>query len=166
MSQMQTIIQLSKYNYWANQKICTWINAINNEQWEQGFESSFSSIKKTVLHLLAAESLWYDRILEREAKWNAELNNSKNKETIISELKDKGKDLVHFCENLNEDQLAKKITYTRLTGETYTQPLSEILPHIFNHSTYHRGQIVTLLRQAGYQEIGSTDLLLYYRENQ
>lgn len=165
MSQMQNIIKLSKYNLWANQKMCKWINEINDEQWNLELVSSFTGIKKTALHILAAESLWYERINEREAKWNAELYDNKNKENITQEWLNKSKELLLFCESLNENQLIKNITYTRLTGETYTQPIGEILNHVFNHSTYHRGQIVTLLRQVGFNDVDSTDLLLYYREN-
>ena len=61
------------------------------------------------------------------------------------------------------DDLAKDLRYLNLRGEFYAYPLWQQLAHVVNHSTYHRGQITTMLRQLG-AAATSTDLLLYYDE--
>jgi uncharacterized damage-inducible protein DinB len=60
-----------------------------------------------------------------------------------------------------EASLAAPLSYRNLKGEPATFPLGQLMLHAVNHSTYHRGQITTLLRQLGAQPV-STDLVLYY----
>ena len=55
------------------------------------------------------------------------------------------------------------IEYVR-NGVRYAQPFSQTFQHLVNHGTYHRGQVVTMLRQLGVQGPPSTDLIAFYRE--
>ncbi len=48
-----------------------------------------------------------------------------------------------------EPDLAEAVTYTNNAGETHTQPLGELMLHVALHSHYHRGQIMTRLKQLG-----------------
>ena len=54
------------------------------------------------------------------------------------------------------------IDYRSTRGDAFTTPLWQQLQHVVNHSSYHRGQVVTLLRQLGVDPIG-TDLIAFYR---
>ena len=65
-----------------------------------------------------------------------------------------------FLDALDPARLAEVISYVNLKGETFAYPLRRMLQHVVNHSSYHRGQIATLLRQLGATPL-STDLLLY-----
>ena len=67
-----------------------------------------------------------------------------------------------MCSSWSLRILTLPLHYTRLNGESYTQPVYKVLAHIFNHSTYHRGQLVTQLRQLGFEDITSTDLTTFY----
>jgi uncharacterized damage-inducible protein DinB len=64
---------------------------------------------------------------------------------------------------LSEDDLRKDVRYRNLRGQFYAYPLWQQLAHVVNHSTYHRGQVTTMLRQLGAAPV-SSDLLLYYDE--
>jgi uncharacterized damage-inducible protein DinB len=59
--------------------------------------------------------------------------------------------------------LYSKIKFKRLNGEEYELPFIQIFAHLFNHSTFHRGQFITLLRQVGFSKITGTDLLDFYK---
>jgi uncharacterized damage-inducible protein DinB len=61
---------------------------------------------------------------------------------------------------LDDARLTQVVSYVNLKGESFAYPLGRMLQHVVNHSTYHRGQIATLLRQLGATPL-STDLLLY-----
>ena len=67
-----------------------------------------------------------------------------------------------FTENLEESDLSAPLKYKRLNGEEYEQETYKILAHVFNHSAYHRGQLVTQLRQIGFEDVTTLDLLAYY----
>ena len=70
------------------------------------------------------------------------------------------RDLQKFVRALSQDDLKRKIEYRNLRGNTFAYPLGSILQHLANHSSYHRGQVVTMLRQLGAKGT-STDWLRY-----
>ena len=70
-----------------------------------------------------------------------------------------------FISGLTNDRLQELISYENLKGEQWEYSLGHMLQHVVNHSTYHRGQIVTMLRQLG-AGATSTDFLLYFDSQQ
>ena len=66
--------------------------------------------------------------------------------------------LVDWTRALTEAELDASLRYSRLNGETIEKPFRLALTHFFNHQTHHRGQVTTLLRQAGIDP-GVTDLI-------
>ncbi|PYQ50925.1 MAG: damage-inducible protein DinB, partial [Acidobacteria bacterium] len=66
-------------------------------------------------------------------------------------------------ERLTDDMLGRRIAYQNLANQTWEYSLGQMMQHLMNHSTYHRGQIVTMLRQLGAKGV-STDYLLYFDE--
>jgi uncharacterized damage-inducible protein DinB len=70
-----------------------------------------------------------------------------------------------FIDRLADTDIDRAIQYTNFRGETFTQPLWQLMRHVVNHSSYHRGQITTMLRQLGHPAV-ATDLVLYYRQAQ
>ena len=69
-----------------------------------------------------------------------------------------------FVTALNEDKMREPLAYKDLKGVPYKQPLAHLMRHVINHSTYHRGQVTTMLRQLGVVPPPSIDLITYYRE--
>ena len=61
---------------------------------------------------------------------------------------------------LSDESLGKVIQYTNIKGEQWAYPLGMMMQHLVNHSSYHRGQVTTMLRQMGAEAV-STDLLIY-----
>jgi uncharacterized damage-inducible protein DinB len=155
--------KLANYNVWANDLVHSWLMSINQSQWEMPLESSFPSIKDTCIHLLSAEHIWYERLIKLdEPTWLAAIVNG-DKMEVLEKWKKASSDLLNYTLTLDEASMLELLYYKRINGEEYRQPLEDVLLHIFNHSTYHRGQLVTLLRQVGFKDIVSTDFLLYSR---
>lgn len=154
--------QLAAYNVWANEIISGWLTTLTQEQWQQSLVSSFDSIELTTLHILGAERVWLGRLnMLEQPVW---LPNSYkgNKVEMIQLWKETSANLYEFISNVESDQLSSTLQFTRLNGEVNLMQVSEVLAHVLNHSTYHRGQLVTLLRQVGFTDVGSTDLSRYY----
>jgi uncharacterized damage-inducible protein DinB len=57
------------------------------------------------------------------------------------------------------------LQFNDMAGNAYSEPLVQLLQHLVNHGTYHRGQVTTLLRQAGAETL-SLDMLFFFRERQ
>jgi uncharacterized damage-inducible protein DinB len=70
-----------------------------------------------------------------------------------------------FVSSLTEENISAVVTYKTTEGKQFSYPLWQMMQHVVNHSSYHRGQIVTMLRQLGIRPVG-TDLIAYYRSKQ
>lgn len=164
---MKTILNdYTNYNYWANKKICDLLLTLDNSIIEKDMPSSFRTIKDTVYHIWGAEWIWLLRI---------EVNNNS---LIQSPVKDFAGSFVEAVESFHkvsgeivklvsdtdEKELSRNITYQNLAGKEFSNRFYEIIMHCMNHSTFHRGQIITMLRNAGVTDLFSTDLITYYRE--
>ena len=157
-------IQLSDYNIWANDMVCDWLQKISEEQWMQHVTSSFNSIQETVLHIVAAEHIWFQRMSkEQNQVWlQSTFTGTKNEHVAL--WKTSSAALKDFVESFDENNLQANLDFKRLNGDAYSMPFFELLAHVFNHSTYHRGQLVTMLRQVGFTGIEATDMLVYFRK--
>ena len=157
------ITRLFDYNRWANARVLDRVSAVDGEEYGRALGGSFPSVKETLTHLYAAEWIWSERLHGRspralppaaEVPTLAEL---KAKWSLVEE----GQRL--WIAALAAERLAEPLTYQNVKGETWTYPVGELLVHIVNHSTYHRGQAITMLRQLGKPGI-STDYLVYLDE--
>lgn len=68
-----------------------------------------------------------------------------------------------FFASLTDGHLDQPVSYGLFNGTIDSQPLETLVRHITNHSTYHRGQIATFMRQLGHKPV-STDLIVFARE--
>jgi len=67
--------------------------------------------------------------------------------------------------NKDKKDLEKELSYKSVKGEPFTNRISHVIQHVVNHSTFHRGQIITMLRNAGVTELFPTDFIAFEREN-
>jgi uncharacterized damage-inducible protein DinB len=123
--------------------------------------NSFSSITKTIKHIWFAEYVWTQRL--KGAPIEMELFHEEEFESIAQQLMNASNELVQMLTKLNDASLENNITYGTSQNETFVQTRRDIFCHVFNHSTYHRGQIVTMLRSKGVNQIPQTDYILYLR---
>jgi len=157
-------IQLADYNIWANDIVHSWFGKITGEQWEQPVISSFDSIAATTLHIAGAETVWLDRLNNAAAPvWLPPIFKGSKTETLEVWNKASNK-LKSFIENFDETKLQINLSFKRLNGDAYEMPHYQVFAHVFNHTSYHRGQLVTLLRQIGFTDIRSTDMLGFFRK--
>jgi uncharacterized damage-inducible protein DinB len=160
----QYFLELADYNVWANNIVNSWLDNINDEQWSKYVESSFNSIGETVLHVAGAETIWLDRLNKVASPvWLPSVFKGTKDETI--ELwKKSSAGLKKNVESFDESVMIEKLAFKRINSDKYEMPHYQVFAHVFNHSTYHRGQLVTMLRQVGFTNVGSTDMLGFYRK--
>jgi uncharacterized damage-inducible protein DinB len=159
----QYFIELAEYNLWANTIVCGWLEQISDEQWNNEIISSFNSIQGTVLHTISAENAWLQRFKKEPFEW-LQSTYKGSKEEHIKLWKENSTQLKAFIDAFDENDLNKNLDFKRLNGEAYSMPYYQLFAHVVNHATYHRGQLVTMLRQAGFKNISYTDLLGIYRK--
>lgn len=160
----EVFVQYATYNLWANNLLLSAIETLPEEQQRAEIKSSFPSLFKTVLHLLDAESIWWQRIkLQEKIERPSETFNG-NFSELSKALLQQNKQWQEWVEGLNEHGLQHEFIYFNSQGERFKQPVYQTLLHLFNHGTYHRGQLVTMLRQLGVEKLPSTDFIAWSRK--
>lgn len=159
----EILTQLAAYNIWANQLLLDTIWVLPEEKYKQEIPSSFNSLYKTVLHMLDAENIWWQRMKLQERI-------VRPSESFEGDMKDAGNALLNqnrqwaeWVNNSNEHQLQHVFQYQNTKKEQFKQPIYQMLLHAFNHGTYHRGQLVNMLRQLGVDKIPGTDFIAWSR---
>jgi uncharacterized damage-inducible protein DinB len=155
--------QYARYNAWAHKKLLARINALNKRQQHQEVASSFNSLYKTVFHVWGASSVWFNRLSHENFRINGDPFNGLMSDLSIA-LEKSDEQWMSWTLNTEENALKEKLAYSNSKGEPFNQPLNQILMHVFNHSTYHNGQIVTMLRQLKIENIPATDFIAWTRE--
>jgi uncharacterized damage-inducible protein DinB len=154
---------LYDYNAWANRRTLDACLALSPEQFLQDMKSSFASVRDTLAHLYGAEYVWFERWSGRTPQSFPAAVDFPDFNSIYTRLTELDAALIAFVGGLDEAKLSRVLEYKLLSGKAQSGPLVPMLQHAVNHSTYHRGQITTLLRQLGAKGT-STDLIAYYRE--
>ncbi|MDJ1469077.1 DinB family protein [Xanthocytophaga flava] len=157
------ISELTDYTIWVNKIAINWLSQINDEQWEQQIVSSFSSVKQTALHIVSAQKVWIDYWKNVSAPVFLSVGFTGTKTDLIQIWEGVSADLKNLMDTYPEEKYLQPVTFKWPGGGEGTMEFWQSLLHMSNHSTYHRGQLVTLLRQVGFTTFSSTDLATYYR---
>ena len=153
---------LLDYHYWARDRMLAALDTLTPEQFTQPVESSFKSIRDTVVHTMGAEAVWYSR-------WRGNPQGMLTTEGFcdVSSLRSAWQELESrvraFFQDLGADRIHTRTEYKSLKGEPHSSTFAQMLQHVVNHASYHRGQVTTMLRQLGVKPPESTDLINYYR---
>lgn len=156
--------QYAAYNAWANKRLMDCAGALNEEQLRQPVNSSFESIYHTFMHLWDAESGWWQRLkLEENVQMPRETFTGTTA-GLFEKLQQQSAQWKAWVDNATELALQHEFIYQNTKREQFKQPVWQMLLHLFNHASYHRGQLITLLRQAGQHQIPGTDFIAFTRQ--
>lgn len=160
MESLIHFLTLSRYNRWMNERIYDACADLTDSERKADRGAFFHSIHGTLNHLLLADRLWLGRFTGqpfRVARLNEELYSDFGDLRRERRLTDEAIDA--WISALSEPQLAAPLSFTCVVDAAPRSfPLWHAVLHFFNHQTHHRGQVTTLLMQAG-RDPGVTDLL-------
>jgi uncharacterized damage-inducible protein DinB len=156
------IQRLYDYNRWANERVMESLRPIGQDVFISNKQASHGSIRGIVTHIAAAEWIWLERWrgaspagLLPESEFETIQIASERLRTIDHEMH-------QFTSQLTQSDIEGSRGYTTTEGKACSNVLSDMLLHVVNHSSYHRGQITTLLRQSGAVP-QPTDFILFIR---
>lgn len=163
---------MADYNQWMNQSLYHAASSLNTAELNQDRGAFFGSIMATLNHILVGDTIWLKRFACHPSnlvslEYVRELNPPSSLDAILHTklasllVARKTMDalIIEFADELTEEVLTSSFTYTNTKGDLYTKNFGHLIQHFFNHQTHHRGQVSTLLSQAGV-DIGMTDLLV------
>jgi uncharacterized damage-inducible protein DinB len=160
---LQDLRTLLDYHYWARDRLLDALDPLTPEQFNRDLGSSFRSIRETVVHIYAAEWAWHSR-------WQGQSPTSLMTSDAFPDITavrrawtDHEQKMRAFLESLGEAGLTPVFESKLLSGQTGSSPFWQMLQHVVNHASYHRGQVTTMLRQLGAPPAKSMDMIAYYR---
>lgn len=157
------IRDLYAYNRWANNRILEASAQLDDEEFIRNMNSSFPSVGQTLAHLVEVDWVWLSRWTGSSP---AEVPNSWDLSSlpkIRRQWEAIEDDRSAFLAGLSAEDVLGQVSYKATPELEYRAPLWQLLRHVVNHSTYHRGQLTTMIRQLGREPI-STDLVLFHRQ--
>ena len=160
----ELLVQYAAYNVWANKNITDTIISLNETQHFQILQSSFPNLYATVLHMWDAESIWWQRIKLHEKLIVPSESFNPTMPEAINGLIRQSVQWEEWIIQASEMMLLHVYAYQNSKKDQFKQPVVETLLHVFNHSTYHRGQLVTMMRSLGVTDIPSTDFAVFVRK--
>ena len=160
----ELLLNYARYNLWANKRICDFLLQAEEEKLNREISSSFSSIKKTCAHVLGAEAIWVMRLHGTSPSSPPVPYEEMSMSEIAGLWQDKSQEMIDYIESKTESELVKALSYKNLAGQSFTNSIRDIMHHVMNHGTYHRGQLITMLRQEGYTKLFPTDYIVFCRE--
>ena len=150
--------QLLLYTLWADRLALETARQIPHEALTRDAGVSFGSMLGTMAHILRSQRRWLARFTGQMLPDPAEFPDL---DSLAAGWAETAAQLEFFLASLTEDQLGADITWLDSEGPVYTRPLWQPVSHMVNHSTFHRGQVVSLMRQLGYQP-PTTDLIDFF----
>jgi uncharacterized damage-inducible protein DinB len=154
----------TKFNLWANRRMAQTFSALSEDQMDAHIVSSFPSVKMTFLHIWDAEFLWLKRLQgDSPDAFPSKTFHGDSKAVFDTVLKTSQE----FADFVNAQPLhywEKTISFKTISYGAGTQQAYEMVHHCMNHSTFHRGQLITMGRQLGIEKFPPTDYVYYLRE--
>jgi uncharacterized damage-inducible protein DinB len=160
---LEEMRELFAFNAWANHRILGALEALTVEQFTKPLRSSFSSVRDTLVHIWAVEWVWLERLEGRSPAGFPEAKDFPDLGTLRPRWEEVERNWLGYLGRLSESELQEEMNYTTLSFGPSRNPRWQIMQHVVNHGSYHRGQVTTLLRQLGAKSVG-TDLISFYRE--
>jgi uncharacterized damage-inducible protein DinB len=155
--------RLIDYTIWANHRVMRACATIPTDDFKRELGASYGGIRGTLAHMMWTEWIWLER-------WKGISPSGPPDESEFADvvaLRDRWKVIEDhrraWLDALPPGGEADVIRYKNTAGVAFRAPLWQLVQHVANHSTYHRGQVTSLLRQVGGRTV-TTDLVVYDRE--
>ena len=160
MSIKKMMTNYAGYNLNANQQFVNWLSKQSEEQLQQDVPSSFNGVLKTLNHIWAIEEMWCADLFKNDDAVNRYGVEDLNPQEVFNGILKRSAIISENVSQLPDEALAEKI-HLKTPWYEANLTLADYLQHLFNHATYHRGQLITIAHQLGFTEMPSTDFLFF-----
>ena len=153
------------YNVWARERLLTAVEMLSGEQYTRAMGNSFSSVRDTLVHIYGADLIWAERYIDGTSPTAfAAPDAYADVAAIRAAWRLLDARVERFKAALDDAAINREVAYTNMKGAAFRSPLWQVIHHVSNHATYHRGQVTTMIRQLGAAPPASMDLIAYFRQ--
>jgi uncharacterized damage-inducible protein DinB len=165
MGKLEMVKHLYEYNEWATTHLLDAAAPLSDEQTRSDRGASFASIQRFFAHIAAAEINWLQRwMVGQNQTPTLELQKMPDMDTVRASFLASHLGLREFIANLTEERLDAPLTYRDSSGTEQARPLWQLMTHVANHGTYHRGEIAMMLTDLGHSP-GDIDFIFWEFEH-
>src|ERR1051326_1023739 len=144
----ETLLNYVKYNLWVNTRITNLLKE-HSALLDKKVKSSFPSLRKTTYHIWGAEELWWKRLQGESLSKIPAMDFTGSFDEAVNNFLSVSNNFAELIKTKDETYLQAPTTYKDTRGNSWTSLHWEMIFHCMNHSTFHRGQIITMLRELG-----------------
>jgi uncharacterized damage-inducible protein DinB len=160
LSDLRTLLD---YHYWARNRVLDAAAALTPEQLTRDMGSSFKSVRDTLVHMYSSEWAWYSRWQGVSPTAHLAPEQFPDVASLRQAWSDHEVNVRSFLDSAGEAGVSRVFEYRSLAGQPGASTFSEMVQHVVNHGSYHRGQVTTMLRQLGAAPPKPLDLIAYHR---
>jgi uncharacterized damage-inducible protein DinB len=144
MNSLDYINQVYNYNYWANKRYFAVAEGLTDEQLHKMQGHSWGDVHAMFVHMMSSEWVWYQRWHGTSPKGHFR----KEDFPMLASVKERWNliesEMRAFIDSQTEEGLQAEISYSNFSGETFRVPLYQMLMHVANHETHHRGELAAM----------------------
>jgi len=138
------LASLYEYNFWANHRYFTVAQGLTDEQLHRMQGHSWGDVHAMFVHLVSSEWLWLERWHGTSHRSHLDKSEFPTLASIKVRWDRQEAELRSFIESQSEGSLQSEIAYSNLSGESFRVPLWQMLMHLANHETHHRGELAAM----------------------
>lgn len=146
----------ASYNAWTSQTLVKWLAGKDIHLIDQIVPSSFPSIRATLIHILNTERFWLDVMRKTQLTFSSADLEAMPVDQLFKRFTQQAEDLSLYIDGLSEEEILEEVALDTPWVKG-SRPRYEFLQHVVNHTTYHRGQIITIGRNLGFTDAPMTD---------
>ena len=154
---------LLDYHYWARDRLLDAVGRLSTDEFRRDLGSSFGSVRDTLVHVVSAEWIWCSRWEGQGPSGHLAAEDFATVEDIRARWKEEERRVRDFAGRAGPDGVDRVLEYAHFGGGSMRGVFWQMLQHVVNHASYHRGQVTTMLRQLGAEPPKSQDLITFYR---
>ena len=155
---------LLEYHYWARDRLLDATDALTQDQLTRDLGNSFRSVRDTLAHLHASEWIWLSRWQGTSPTTPLPPDRFADVAAVRAGWSELELQVRAFGATLTDERVEEYLDYRLLNGTAGRSRVWQMVQHMVNHASYHRGQVTTMLRQLGAAPPKSMDLITFYRE--
>ena len=151
------------YTAWASRRLVDAAGALNPQELTRDFGTADHNVLGTLVHVFAADRIWLGRIEGNPPARFMVPEQDMHLEVLRSDWPALSARWKQWAALLTEDSIQRELSYKSTKGDAFITPIWQIVLHVVNHGTHHRGQASGFLRAMGHIP-PPLDLVAYYRE--
>jgi uncharacterized damage-inducible protein DinB len=136
--------QLYDYNYWANHRILTAAQCLTEEQLHRQQGHSWGSVHAVLLHIMNAEWIWLQRWKGQSPRASFSQADFPTLDSIQNNWSVLEIEMRAFVTAQTPQSLVRVVPYTSTRGESFRLVLWQMMAHVANHGTHHRGELAAM----------------------